>query len=328
MSVHRSAHDRRNAERWVREKLAKERKKKTLPPSGVRRPGARSAPASKLKGARPAHAVPASVDISTRAQAGGSMRCCQLCDARFVVSSGAVRHFEKRGWPQRTCCYDCTTAKKQAAAAAARAVAERLTQKRRPRPRGDDPVPPAVEGETQQTAGAPARERATAPGRRLKRPHERAMEVDLLRPKRPHGRATVVGVGGPISAEAASPGGGAEDDSPCPAEDVSASVDATPPVRACPAGPQCALGGDHRRPLLLRTGRTEGRGADHRVRTFNRVWIMSKVAVVLPSSSPRSAPRVTTSPGYSRAPLPVLTPIFVGRQEGVACCSRDMALPL
>ena len=158
MSVPRSAHNRRNAERRVREELAKKRKKNTPPPSGAaRRPGARSAPASKLKGARPAHAVPASVDISTRAQAGGSTRCCQLCDARFVVSSGAVRHFEKRGWLRRTCCYDCTTAQKQAAAAAARAVAERLKQERRPRPRGDDPVPTAVEGETQQTAGAPAR---------------------------------------------------------------------------------------------------------------------------------------------------------------------------
>ena len=157
MSVPRSAHDRRNAERRVREELAKERKKKTLPPSGVCRLGARSAPASKLERARPAHAVPASVDISTRAQAGGSMRCCQLCDARFVVSSGAVRYFEKRGWLRRTCCYDCTTAQKQAAAAAARAVAERLKQERRPRPRGDDPVPTAVEGETQQAAGAPAR---------------------------------------------------------------------------------------------------------------------------------------------------------------------------
>ena len=154
MSVPRSAHNRRNAERRVREKLAKERKKKTLPPSGVCRLGARIAPASKLKRARPA---PASVDIRTRAQAGGSTRCCQLCDARFVVSSGAVRYFEKRGWLRRTCCYDCTTAQKQAAAAAARAVAERLKQERRPRPRGDDPVPTAVEGETQQTAGAPAR---------------------------------------------------------------------------------------------------------------------------------------------------------------------------
>ena len=154
MSVSLSAHDRRNAERRVREKLAKERKKKTLPPSGVCRLGARSAPASKLKRARPA---PASVDISTRAQAGGSARCCQLCDARFVVSSGAVRYFEKRGWPQRSCCFDCTIAKKQAAAAAVRAVAEQLKQKRRPRPRGDDLVPPAVDGETQQTAGAPAR---------------------------------------------------------------------------------------------------------------------------------------------------------------------------
>jgi hypothetical protein len=159
MSVPRSAHDRRNAERRrVRESLAKKRKKNTPPPSGAaRRPGARSAPASKLERARPAHAVPASVDISTRAQAGGSTRCCQLCDARFVVSSGAVRYFEKRGWLRRTCCYDCTTAQKQAAAAAARAVAERLKQERRPRPRGDDPVPTAVEGETQQTAGAPAR---------------------------------------------------------------------------------------------------------------------------------------------------------------------------
>ena len=97
MSVPRSAHDRRNAERRrVRESLAKKRKKNTPPPSGAaRRPGARSAPASKLERARPAHAVPASVDISTRAQAGGSTRCCQLCDARFVVSSGAVRYFEK-----------------------------------------------------------------------------------------------------------------------------------------------------------------------------------------------------------------------------------------
>ena len=159
MSVPRSVHDRRNAERRrVRESLAKKRKKNTPPPSGAaRRPRARSAPASKLERDRPAHAVPASADISTRAQAGGSTRCCQLCDARFVVSSGAVRHFEKRGWLRRTCCYDCTTAQKQAAAAAARAVAERLKQERRPRPRGDDPVPTAVEGETQQTAGAPAR---------------------------------------------------------------------------------------------------------------------------------------------------------------------------
>ena len=157
MSVPRSAHDRRNAERRVREKLARERKKNTPPPSGVRRLGARSAPASKLEWARPTPAAPASVYISTRAQAGGSTRCCQLCDARFVVSSRAVRYFEKRGWPRRTCCYDCTSTKKQAAAAAARAAAERLTQKRRPRPRGDDLVPPAVEGETQQAAGAPAR---------------------------------------------------------------------------------------------------------------------------------------------------------------------------
>ena len=164
MSLPRSAHERRNAERRVREKLAREReklarerKKNTLPPSGVRRLGARSAPASKLEWARPTPAAPASIYISTRAQAGGSTRCCQLCDARFVVSSGAVRYFEKRGWLRRTCCYDCTTAQKQAAAAAARAVAERLKQERRPRPRGDDPVPTAVEGETQQTAGAPAR---------------------------------------------------------------------------------------------------------------------------------------------------------------------------
>jgi hypothetical protein len=228
MSVPRSAHNRRNAERRVREELAKKRKKNTPPPSGAaRRPGARSAPASKLKGARPAHAVPASVDVSTRAQAGGSMRCCQLCDARFAVSSGAVRYFEKRGWPQRTCCFDCTTAKKQAAAAAARAVAERLTQKRRPRPRGDDLVPPAVEGETQQTAGAPARagdgtrQTAGAPARAGDGTRQTAGAP-----------ARAGDGGGPTPAVVATPGSGAEDDSPCPAEDVLASVDAVPRVRA------------------------------------------------------------------------------------------------
>jgi hypothetical protein len=228
MSVPRSAHNRRNAERRVREELAKKRKKNTPPPSGAaRRPGARSAPASKLKGARPAHAVPASVDVSTRAQAGGSMRCCQLCDARFVVSSGAVRYFEKRGWPQRTCCFDCTSAKKQAAAAAAaRAVAERLTQKRRPRPRGDDPVPPAVEGETQQTAGAPARasetqQAAGAPAR----------AGDGGGPPPAEATARAGDDGGPTPAVVATPGSGAEDDSPCPAEDVPASADAAPRAR-------------------------------------------------------------------------------------------------
>ena len=157
MSVSRSAQNRRNAERRVREKLAKQRKKDTPPPSGVmRRPGARSPP-PKSNRPRPVPSAPASVDISTRAQAGGSARHCHLCGACFAVSSGAARYFEKRGWHQRTCCYDYTITKKQAAAAAARAVAEQLKQERRPRLRGDYPVPPAVEGDTRQAAGSPAR---------------------------------------------------------------------------------------------------------------------------------------------------------------------------
>ena len=36
-------------------------------------------------------------------------------------------------------------------------MAEPLKQERRPRSRGDDPVPPTVEGDARQTAGAPAR---------------------------------------------------------------------------------------------------------------------------------------------------------------------------
>ena len=136
---------------------AKLRKENTPPPPGVAsRPGTRSAPAPNSNSSRPVPPVPASVDNSPRAQDGGSKRCCRLCDARFVVTSRAVRYFDKQGWQPRTCCYKCTTAKKQAAAAAARAMAEQLKQERRPRSRSEDPTPPAVEGGTRPTAGASA----------------------------------------------------------------------------------------------------------------------------------------------------------------------------
>ena len=158
MDATQRTHNRRNAKRRVQKRLAKLRKENTPPPPGVAsRPGTRCARALNSNSSRPVPPVPASVDNSTRAQDGGSTRCCRLCDARFVVTSRAVRYFDKQGWQPRTCCYKCTTAKKQTAAAAARTVAEQLKQERRPRSRGEDPVPPAVEGGTRQTAGAPAR---------------------------------------------------------------------------------------------------------------------------------------------------------------------------
>ena len=188
MDATQRTHNRRNAKRRVQKRLAKLRKENTPPPPGVAsrpgtrcaralnsnssrpvrkentppppgvasRPGTRCARALNSNSSRPVPPVPASVDNSTRAQDGGSTRCCRLCDARFVVTSRAVRYFDKQGWQPRACCYKCTTAKKQIAAAAARAVAEQLKQERRPRSRSDDPVPPAVEGDTRQTAGAPA----------------------------------------------------------------------------------------------------------------------------------------------------------------------------
>ena len=146
MDATQRTHNRRNAKRRIQKRLATLRKENTPPPPGVAsRPGTRSAPALNSNSPRPVPPMPASVDNSTRAQDDGSTRCCRLCDARFVVTSRAVRYFDKQGWQPRTCCYKCTTAKKQAAAAAARAVAEQLKQERRPRSRSEDPVPPAVD---------------------------------------------------------------------------------------------------------------------------------------------------------------------------------------
>ena len=93
MDATQRTHNRRNAKRRVQKRLAKLRKENTPPPPGVAsRPGTRCARALNSNSSRPVPPVPASVDNSTRAQDGGSTRCCRLCDARFVVTSRAVRY--------------------------------------------------------------------------------------------------------------------------------------------------------------------------------------------------------------------------------------------
>jgi hypothetical protein len=104
-------------------------------------------------------------------------------------------------------------------------VAEQLKQERRPRSRGDDPVPPAVERDTRQTAGAPAR---AGDGDGPTPAEAAARAGDGGRPT----PAEVGDSGEPTPTEVATPGSGAEDDSPCPTEDVPASADAVPRARA------------------------------------------------------------------------------------------------
>ena len=91
--------------------------------------------------------------------------------------------------------------------------------------RGDDPVPPAIEGETRQTAGAPAR----AGDGDGPTPAEAAARAGDSGGPTP---AEVGDGGGPTPAEVATPGSGAEDNSPCPAEDVPARADAVPRAQA------------------------------------------------------------------------------------------------
>ena len=134
MSASRSEFNRRCAKRRIMDKLAKARKKNT-PPSI--RDGESAAPTPKParhqrtsgasqrtkpprpSGPRTVPPAPASVVNSTGAHTLGLTHLCSLCGARFHVSDGAARFYAKKGWAERTCCYDFTNSKKLAVATAA-----------------------------------------------------------------------------------------------------------------------------------------------------------------------------------------------------------------
>jgi len=77
------------------------------------------------------------------------------------MSDAAVRFYQKKTptkkrWKLRDCCFACTNAKKAAAAAAARAAAAAAKQRQQQRPGGKPEPHAAIEGGSQQAAGASA----------------------------------------------------------------------------------------------------------------------------------------------------------------------------
>ena len=117
--------------------------------------------------AKPSARLAPEVGSSSQGRGGGLKLCCP-CGKDFAMSDAAVRFYQKKTltkkrWEMKNCCFRCTNAKKsaaaeaaRAAAAAARAAAVAAKQRQQQRPGGKPEPRAAIEGGTQQAAGASA----------------------------------------------------------------------------------------------------------------------------------------------------------------------------